>query len=316
MNKLECDKFYPDPMICYNSGKTGDIGPKGDVGLKISHEVDYGFDFDPPYKKNAKKHSKKGKKEEEYDDIDSMFDFQDYDDGEDIDYNTQLDEFGEVKKFYQAQIEAEYLKKSNQAKFAGIVFATSVTCIMALGGIVIYEQLKDNKAVYVTDSSGSMQQLDVVKSGDLVSIQETHRKIQPTLTATNISKLEEKPSIINNYNFDQLNSGLTTLGYSLLACFLTFFSFKGLSALGKSFRIKKEIKRSKKLIEQFKQTISNQDNQLSISHLINDQMVINNILIDRLNKNSHVVELIAINEKMKDTNQFINNALLNNLKES
>lgn len=312
MNKFECDKFYPDPMICYNSGKKGDIGPKGDVGLKISHEVDYGFDFDPPYKK----HSKNEKKEKEYEDIDSMFDFQDYDEGDDIDDNTQLDEFGEVKKFYQAQIETEYLKKSNQAKFAGIVFAASVTCIMLLGGIVIYEQLKDNKSVYITDASGSLKQSDGFPPDALVSIQETHRKIQPTLTEINIPKLEEKPSIVNNYNFDQLNSGLTTLGYSLLACFLTFFSFKGLFIIGKSFRIKKEIKRSKQLIERFNQTISNQDNQLSISHLINDQMVINNILIERLNTNSHVVELIAINEKMKDTNQFINNALIKNLKES
>ena len=63
------------------------------------------------------------------------------------------------------------------------------------------------------------------------------------------------------------------------------------------------------------QSISSyQDSQLSVSQLINDQIVINNILIERLQKNNNVVELMAINEKLNDASNFINNNLITNLK--
>lgn len=326
MNKFQFDKLDPDSTACHNNGKKGNLGPKGDVGIKISNEVDYGFDYGSPHKK-SKKEIKSKQNDDEYDDYDSMINFNDYDDydyefikgkknDDDFEYETQFDEFGMVKSFYESQLETNYIQKSKQAKFAAFFFAASVTCFIGLACTIVYEKTNSQQSIYITNSDSSIiqHQKEPIKSSELISNQVVSDGNKSTSGHT--PKIESKPSIINNYNFDSLNSGLTTLGYSLLTCFLAFFSFKGLSMMGKSFRIKKEIKRSKQLIERFKQTISNQDNQLSISHLINDQMVINNILIERLNTNSHIVELIAINEKMKDTNQFINNELIKNLKES
>jgi len=303
MNKFEFKKFYSDSTPC------GDLGPKGDFGLKISNEMDFGFDYDPPRTKS--------KKQNDFDDIDneSIIDYDDYDyctkgkkNDDYLEDEYELDPFGQVKNFYQSQIETNYIQKSKQAKLAALFFAGTVTFFIAWCGVIAYEGLNTNKTIYVASQHGGL--IQDKKQVEINSSTVIHQKL------LSHNKVESTPAVVNNYNFEKLNSGLTTLGYSLLACFLGMFTFKGLSILGKSFRIKKEIKRSKQLIENFKQTISNQDNQLSISHLINDQMVINNILIDRLNKNSHVVELIAINEKMKDTSQFINSRLLNNLKES
>lgn len=246
--------------------------------------------------------------------------------------------FDYVKSYYIANMEAKKITKDKQVRIAmlvGFIFIASFI-------LVVYSSLyntgvnsANNSSIYVTqteaiknseiklkneDFSELRRRIQEKKQLDMASEisnvkKQTQQEVKPVIIQAEQPVIKPVPSVVNNYNFDKLNSGLATLGYSLLACFAAFASFKGLSSFSKSFKLKREIKKSKQLINSFNLAISNQDNQLAISQHINDQIVINNILIDRLQKNNNVVELMAVNEKMKDTSQFINNNLISNLKE-
>lgn len=221
--------------------------------------------------------------------------------------------FDYVKEYYASNI----LENQTRRRMIQFFFLTSISVLFFIS--LAFYRFTDNTphAIYIQKNSEVKSSQGITKDemdafrmnfgtkahGMPKEVIEKPKEIENTAT-----------SIVNNYNFDQLNTGLTTLGYSLLACFITFFSFKGLSTISKSFKLKREIKKSIRLLNDFKSVISQQNNQLEISQLINDQIVINNILIERLNKNNNVVQLIAINEKMKDTSQFINNNLIENLK--
>lgn len=249
--------------------------------------------------------------------------------------------FDYVKSYYIANMEAKQKAKDEKVKlatfmgfffFAGFLIVvystfynmgieaknTSYAAVTQTEAIQLSEiQLKKEDFSELRRRIQEKKQVDLASEISNVKKQ-TQQEIKPVIVQAEqpvIKSTPHVPSVVNNYNFDKLNSGLATLGYSLLACFAAFISFKGLSSFSKSFKLKREIKKSKQLIDSFKLAISNQDNQLSISQHINDQIVINNILIDRLQNNNNVVELMAVNEKMKDTSQFINNNLISNFKE-
>jgi hypothetical protein len=246
--------------------------------------------------------------------------------------------FDYVKSYYIANMEAKQITKEKQVKVAtlvGFIFLAASLLVVYSSFYNMGIESSNSSFVYVTQNEAmkaseiqlkkedfselrsriqEKKQLDMASEISNVKKQ-TQQEIKPVIIQAEQPVIKPVPSVVNNYNFDKLNSGLATLGYSLLACFAAFVSFKGLSSFSKSFKLKREIKKSKQLIHSFNLAISNQDNQLAISQHINDQIVINNILIDRLQNNNNVVELMAVNEKMKDTSQFINNNLISNLKE-
>lgn len=250
--------------------------------------------------------------------------------------------FDYVKSYYIANMEAKQQAKAEKVKlatFMGFAFFAGFLIVVYSTFYNMGIDSANNSSVYVTqteaikaseiqlsemqlkkdDFSELRRRIQEKKQVDIASEisnvkKQTQQEIKPVIIQAEQPVIKPVPSVVNNYNFDKLNSGLATLGYSLLACFAAFVSFKGLSSFSKSFKLKREIKKSKQLIDSFKLAISNQDDQLSISQHINDQIVINNILIERLQKNNNVVELMAVNEKMKDTSQFINNNLISNFK--
>lgn len=241
--------------------------------------------------------------------------------------DDQIAGFEQVKNYYIANMEAKQKAKATQVKVAtmvGFAVCAGFLFVAAASAFKLGTDAGNASYTYITQEGQITQNETLIEQSDLSNIR---RKIQesnqttmlqqdPLKVEKTVAKIEPAPipSVVNNYNFDQLNSGLATLGYSLLACFAAFVSFRGLSSFTKSFKLKREIKKSKVLIDNFNLAISTQDNQLAVSQLINDQIVINNILIDRLQNNNNVVELMAVNEKMKDASQFINNNLITNFK--
>lgn len=262
---------------------------------KYSNEVDYGFDY------NHKKEDKE--------DINDTNDFND-------DFG---DDFGHVKNYYDQSLYQNMVKKKAHVKYAKFFFILMLTFFTLFIYTVFYKMIHESRQiVYMADKN---EQDKALYQNEILSMRKKAQgisELQP-VTAINIAhnkKLEQDqkivPTIVNNYNFEQLNTGLATLGYSLLACFAGFCSFKGLSSFRKAYKIKKEIKRSRNLLNSF--NVNSNDNQLAIGQCITDQIMLNNILISRLETNNTVVELMTINEKLKDTSHFINKSLMNNLK--
>jgi hypothetical protein len=247
--------------------------------------------------------------------------------------DDQIAGFDYVKSYYIANMEAKQKAKAEKVKiatFMGFAFFAGFLIVVYSTFYNMGIDSANNSSVYVTQTEAIKNSEIKLKNEDFSELRRRIQEKQQVDMASEISNVKKQtqqeakpviiqaeqpvPSVVNNYNFDKLNSGLATLGYSLLACFAAFVSFKGLSSFSKSFKLRREIKKSKQLIDSFKLAISNQDDQLSISQHINDQIVINNILIDRLQHNNNVIELMAVNEKMKDTSQFINNNLISNFK--
>lgn len=326
----------------------GDIGPVGDICPIASDSHDFCYDFDEEtssvndeedeedfdatefkYLTDYEMHEQRKRDDKHYDRL-----FKKYRNSKKSStfHDEEIDQFDYVKSYYSANIEAQQKSKNNAIKAATmaggsiVVGFLLVSIIASMAGgyksantdhtYVIQKNAVDSSelqaitASKITDLGNRLREKHQIDNQGVSSRQEN----QPIITKADPVVIPA-PSVVNNYNFDQLNTGLTTLGYSLIACFMAFFSFKGLAGITKSFKLKREIKKSKQLLDDFKSVISKQNNQLEISQLINDQIVINNILIERLNKNNNVVQLIAVNEKMKDTSQFINNNLITNFKE-
>lgn len=307
--------------------KTGELGPKGEVGVKISfdtHEFDYEFnetnDSKKSYDDKMDSYIDDFYGDEEYENIlqydkqyDRLFDTYKRHDkkSKSKKKSTTLSDdeiagFEHVKNYYIAKIKAKQKAQSDRIKVAKTLFWASlvgITFLMVIFTINTNIDGVNNSYTYITQQGEKSNQPNLIKQ-EPMDIAKTFVKVDS----------ESIPSVVNNYNFDKLNSGLATLGYSLLICFIGLICFKGFSSFSKSLTLKKEFKKSKALIDNFNLTISNQDSQLSVSQLINDQIVINNILIERLQKNNNVVELMAINEKLNDASNFINNNLITNLK--
>lgn len=325
----------------------GDIGPVGDICPIASDSHDFCYDFDREtssvndeedeedfdatefkYLTDYEMHEQRKRDDKHYDRL-----FKKYRNSKksSTSHDEEIDQFDYVKSYYSANIEAQ--QKNNAIKVATMIgfsimvgfLLVSIIAFMAGGykaantdhtyviqkNAVESSELQAITASKITDLGNRLREKHQIDNQGVSSRQES----QPIITKADPVVIPA-PSVVNNYNFDQLNTGLTTLGYSLIACFMAFFSFKGLAGITKSFKLKREIKKSKQLLDDFKSVISKQNNQLEISQLINDQIVINNILIERLNKNNNVVQLIAVNEKMKDTSHFINNNLITNFKEN
>lgn len=241
--------------------------------------------------------------------------------------------FERVKTYYNANIEANQKKKDKITSHI-IMSGLLIIGFFSVTSYLTFHNIATNQPslVYVSHETGKISDLPdlTISENPAISINDINvlRKQINKDTGIIVNKpisepvkevqREEPkvvaPSIVNNYNFEQLNTGLTTLGYSLLGCLAAFMSFKGLSLLARSHRLKKEIKKSKSLLNQFKAFINSNDNQLETSQLISEQIILNNIFIERLSSNNNVVELIAVNEKLKDTNSFINDHLIKNLK--
>lgn len=307
--------------------KTGDIGPKGEVGVKISfdtHEFDYEFDETNDSEKSYAdkmayyiddysddEYENLMKYDKQYDRLFDIYKRHDKKSKSKKKSTTLSDDeiagFEHVKNYYITKMATKQKAQSNMIKIAKTLFLVTLTSI-TLVSLVLFLTVKsidgsNNSYTYLTKQGDKSNQLNLIK-------QEPMNIAKPFVKVNS----ESIPSVVNNYNFDKLNSGLATLGYSLLICFIGLICFKGFSSFRKSLTLKKEFKKSKDLIDNFNLTISNQDSQLSVSQLINDQIVINNILIERLQKNNNVVELMAINEKLIDASNFINSNLITNLK--
>ena len=328
-------------------GITGDLGPVGEICPVASDSHDFCYDFDEEtsyiddikdeedfdtsefkYLTDYELHEQRKRDDKHYDRL-----FQTYRNSKKSStfHDEENDQFDYVKSYYSANIEAQQKSKNNVIKaamMAGCSIIVGFLLVSAIASMAGGYKAANSEHTYVIQKNAvDSSELQSIKASEISSLRKLiHDKQQidnqsviiPQDSQPIITKAEPvvnpAPSVVNNYNFDQLNTGLTTLGYSLIACFMAFFSFKGLSGITKSFKLKREIKKSKQLLDDFKGVISKQNNQLEISQLINDQIVINNILIERLNKNNNVVQLIAVNEKMKDTSQFINNNLITNFK--
>lgn len=325
----------------------GDIGPVGDICpiASDSHDFCYDFDEEPSsvndeedeedfdatefkYLTDYQMHEQRKRDDKHYDRL-----FKKYRNSKksSTSHDEEIDQFDYVKSYYSANIEAQQKSKNNAIKAA-----TMAGCSIIVGFLLVsiiasmaggYKATNTDHTYVIQKNAVDNSEIQSITANEISSLRKRiHGKQQidnqgvssPQESQPIITKAEPvvipAPSVVNNYNFDQLNTGLTTLGYSLVACFIAFFSLKGLVGITKSFKLKREIKKSKQLLDDFKAVISKQNNQLEISQLINDQIVINNILIERLNKNNNVVQLIAVNEKMKDTSQFINNNLITNFK--
>lgn len=342
MNMSEFDKYIEE------NHKVGDVGSQGDSGLKTSHDThdfDYEFENSEPHSDDSFSFQYEGDQDDvTSEDFEYLTDYEMHDQRKHYDkqYERLFDTykkthkksknikskstfsddeiagFDYVKSYYIANMEAKQITKDKQVTvvtLVGFIF-------LAASLLFVYSSLYNTgveSSVYISQNGILKNAERSINPEDIAELrQKIHKTNQTIAIKQNIVKAEPPtpvPSVVNNYNFEKLNSGLTTLGYSLLACFAAFVSFKGLSSFSKSFKLRREIKKSKQLINSFNLAISNQDNQLAISQHINDQIVINNILIERLQNNNNVVELMAVNEKMKDTSQFINNNLINNLKE-
>lgn len=327
----------------------GDIGPVGEIFSIESDIHDFCYDFDEEtssvndeedeedfdatefkYLTDYEMHEQRKRDDKHYDRL-----FGTYRNSKKSStvHDADIHQFDYVKSYYSANIEAQQKSKNNAIKAATMVGGSIIAGFLLVSVIASMAggyKAADSVYTYVIQKNAvESSELQSITANEFSSLRKRiHDKQQidnqgvssPQESQPIITKADPvvipAPSVVNNYNFDQLNTGLTTLGYSLVACFMAFFSFKGLVGITKSFKLKREIKKSKQLLDDFKAVISKQNNQLEISQLINDQIVINNILIERLNKNNNVVQLIAVNEKMKDTSQFINNNLITNFKEN
>lgn len=324
--KYKIDKYYQ-----------GDLGPKGDVGIKTS---DFEDDFDV-YEEKPKLYDYDNDIYDMAVSLDSFdndcLDTHSYKEHYDQSFETKKNikkedsksksishsishdnivGFDHVKSYYNANIEAEYKKKTQMIRHLTISCLLMVGCLSAISYLTFYDRASNVSSIYIDNKTGAVSDIQNLR-------QQIHEDTAVIVNksiaepANLIQKEEPKvvaPSIVNNYNFEQLNTGLTTLGYSLLAVLTAFMSFKGISLLGRSLRIKKEIKKSNALLTQFKTLMNSNNHQLETSQLISEQIILNNIFIERLSSNNNVVELIAINEKLKDTNSFINDHLIKNLK--
>jgi len=319
-----------------------DIGHKGVIGEKVNLDVNnYDYDFGDDTGYNDYKVSDDSMMEIDTD-MDDLVDDYSYNEHYENLFDTypkkkksnkdskkskslMLDEeagFDRVKRYYVANMEANQKKKE---KMIGLAITTGLLMV-GIAVVSIYAtffNMSEKSTVYIAHETGKFITSDL-------SVSEIHNLRQqiskdtalivnkPLLESNKAAAKEEPkvvaPSIVNNYNFEQLNTGLTTLGYSLLGCLSAFVSFKGLSLWGRSRRLKKEIKKSNALLTQFKSLINTNNNQLETSQFISEQIILNNIFIERLSSNNNVVELIAVNEKLKDTNSFINDHLIKNLK--
>lgn len=319
----------------------GDIGHKGVIGEKVKLEFNE-YDFGDETGYNDYKVSDDSMMEIDTDMDDFMDDYSYNEHYENLfetypkktkstkdskkSKSLMLDEeagFDRVKRYYVANMEANQKKKE---KMIGLAITTG----LLMAGIAVvsiyatfYNISEKSSTVYIAHETGKL----ITSDSNISEIHDLRQQIskdtalivnKPLLESNKVAAKEEPkvvaPSIVNNYNFEQLNTGLTTLGYSLLGCLAAFMSFKGLSLLGRSRRLKKEIKKSNALLTQFKSLINTNNNQLETSQLISEQIILNNIFIERLSSNNNVVELIAVNEKLKDTNSFINDHLIKNLK--
>lgn len=238
-------------------------------------------------------------------DIKESYDFKDtYDldnilSNEDNSYTkTELDE---VKTYYNEYI----LNKENlkREKFALWISIVAIVSVVTLSYIILSvgTTYSSKPIIYKAD-----HKVDIIKQPDMVN---TQKLISSTPT---VKPNKVEPTVVNNYNFEQLNTGLFNLGYCLLICFATFFGIKGFNLLGKSFKIKSQIKKSKSLIKEFNNAVNN-GNYIAISQEINEQLLMNNIIIERFNNNTNTIELMAITERLKDIGTVINKNILTDL---
>lgn len=332
---MKKDKKYKLDKYCQ-----ADIRARGDIGIKINDfdfdyeeydvgkSYDYGndiYDMDVFLESVDDTCLDEESCEEHYDHLfeNESRSKKEYSKSKNISYRLSDDEiagFERVKTYYNANIEANYKQKEEMVNRVIVSGILMVSIVLVTVYITFYNMASD--AIYIDHKTGA-----VSSASALSDIHDLRQQIskdtavivnKPLVEPAKVVPREEPkvvaPSIVNNYNFEQLNTGLTTLGYSLLGCLAAFLSFKGLSFWGRSRRLKKEIKKSNALLTQFKMLINSNNNQLETSQLISEQIILNNIFIERLSSNNNVVELIAVNEKLKDTNSFINDHLIKNLK--
>lgn len=331
IKKYKMDKYFK-----------ADIMPRGDIGIKTN---DFDFDFEEYDVGESYDYCNETSDmdvflesvddtcldedscEEHYD---HLFDYKNRSKKEaskskNISYHLSDDEiagFERVKTYYNANIEATHKQKEEMINRVILLGILMVSIVLVTVYITFYNMAND--AIYIEHETGAVSSVPALSVSDIHDLREQISKdtsvivnkpiVEPAKVVPREDPKVVAPSIVNNYNFEQLNTGLTTLGYSLLGCLAAFMSFKGLLFWGRSRRLKKEIKKSNALITQFKTLINSNNNQLETSQLISEQIILNNIFIERLSSNNNVVELIAVNEKLKDTNSFINDHLIKNLK--
>lgn len=139
---------------------------------------------------------------------------------------------------------------------------------------------------------------------------------QPAL----INKFEETPKeqIIekteNHYHFDTLNKGLKFLGVALLSIFVTILLLKSFKSIRSLMVVRSAIRKSKKILSSFDNSVKNKEKYLAISQHIAEQVFINNIIISNQKDKNNIVNLILNTEKLKDRLRFMENSLFNSEK--
>jgi hypothetical protein len=246
---------------------------------------------------------------DEPDDLEYVYDRTD--DNEENDFNeTRLNEntsysnaeLAEVKTYYSQYIANTGHQENERVRLYVCICAIIAVITLSYITLSIGSSYESKPIIYKADHV-----VDTIKQPVIVKNKEA---ISSTPTVVIPNKVE--PTVVNNYNFEKLNTGLINLSYCLLICFATFFSIKGFSLLGKSLKIKSQIKKSKNLIKAFNNAV-NSGNYIAISQEINEQLLMNNIVIERFNNNSNTIELMAITERLKDIGTVINKNILTDL---
>lgn len=129
--------------------------------------------------------------------------------------------------------------------------------------------------------------------------------IEPVISTPQIIEKTE-----NHYHLESLNTGLKTLGYSLLGIFGVFFFIKTTKSLKKTMILHLAMKRSQKLLLAFDKAFKEKVNYLDFSTKISNQLVINNLLISHHSNKDDILKLIINTDQLKERLNFLETNLI------
>lgn len=141
--------------------------------------------------------------------------------------------------------------------------------------------------------------------------------VNPEMRTEPIQPVEPEPVVVtpppapvieqteNHYHFEDLNTGLMYLGSVVLTIFGLFYSFKGAGKLMVTLTIKKAIKNSKLILENFSNDVNDHTTYLDYSRKYNDQLSLNKLIIEQYNNNYYAGELKIHNEHLSRNLSFI-----------